>query len=678
VGCTPRARRAIRAWTGLVGLAMITAGLGAASSATADAATAAASRAPAHAPAPAHAHRLVAALRPTAIGVDRHGTSYVGFATGGALLRMSASGERRRPVPLDQGGAVHAVFSTSNSNLWVNYGSSVSLLKPGGRVLQHFGEDLADACAGLAVEPARYGGITATRTTVYVASGCDASVHVYTHDGRLRAVLRLPGGGLPRGIAYGAAQGGRSARLYVAQPDLGRVLTYDTAGLRGSSRPVHRLDVRKPDRGFRPAPAGVVVDGGGQLVVSDSANNSLNFYDTNHAYSLYRTLGHGPRRGGSPGRLNHPAGIAQHAQDGGSLSGNLFIADSDNHRVQRWDTGGYTHWSKRVRAPGGSGGGGGAGGGGGGGGGGDGGGGGTGATPVNTVAPQITGSATVGERLACSTGSWTHSPTSYARAWFRDGTAIPGADQSAYLVAQTDVGHEISCRVRATNAAGASPWAPSGPVNIPAGGGGGGGGGGGSGSSNNLTPPTIVGTPAIGQTLTCDPGTWVGSPLFAYSWLRAGVGVGANQTYLVQAADVGQPLVCVVVASAGPAGSGQASSAPVTPTGAVPAGACAGPVGVSIDDGAATATTVAVTLRIRPTAGVTTVTIANDGGFVPATTVPVTATCAYSWSLQAAGVGVPIARRVYVRFGTDPVTYSDDIVVDQARPRNAGVSSAGR
>ena len=538
----PRAGRAIRAWVSLGSLAMITAGLGAATSASADAATGGHPHVSGSAQ-----HRVVAALRPTAIGVDRHGTSYVAFATGGALLRMSAAGQHRRAVPLDQDGPVHAVYSTSNSNIWVHYGTSVSLLKPGGQVLQHFGSDLADACAGRASEPARYGGIAATRTMVYVASGCDSTVHVYTHDGRLRAVVTLPGGGVPRGIAYGAAQHGRGARLYVAQPGLGRVLTYAANRLRNSARPIAKLYVHKPRGGFRPVPAGVVVDGDGQLVVSDTANNQLTFYDTFHAYSLYRTLGHGPHRSSSIGRLNHPAGIAQHAQDGGSLSGNLFIADSDNHRVQRWDTGGYAHWAKRVRAPGG-----------------DGGGGSGATTPVNTALPVVSGSGVVGERLACSTGSWSGAPTSYARGWLRDGAGIAGADQAAHLVTEADVDHAISCRVRASNAAGTSAWATSGTLAIGSTGGGGGGDPG--GGSGNLSPPTISGTPVFGHTLTCNPGTWAGSPVFSFTWLSAGATVGSTPTHVVTAADVGQPLVCVVLASAGPTGSGQASSAPVTPT----------------------------------------------------------------------------------------------------------------
>lgn len=47
----------------------------------------------------------------------------------------------------------------------------------------------------------------------------------------------------------------------------------------------------------------------------------------------------------------------------------------------------------------------------------------------------------------------------------------------------------------------------------------------------NLTPPSISGTAAAGNTLTCDPGTWSGSPTsFTYSWIAGDPGMPSGVT----------------------------------------------------------------------------------------------------------------------------------------------------
>jgi hypothetical protein len=76
--------------------------------------------------------------------------------------------------------------------------------------------------------------------------------------------------------------------------------------------------------------------------------------------------------------------------------------------------------------------------------------------PVNTTSPAITGTPTAGQTLTCSTGAWTNNPTSYSYAWQRNGTAIPGASTTTYVVTSADQGQTLSCTVQATNAAGQS------------------------------------------------------------------------------------------------------------------------------------------------------------------------------------------------------------------------------
>lgn len=84
------------------------------------------------------------------------------------------------------------------------------------------------------------------------------------------------------------------------------------------------------------------------------------------------------------------------------------------------------------------------------------------AAPVNTVAPVISGSLSVGDTLTISLGTWTNSPTSYDHGWFRANDAlgtgisyITGGD--TYVLQVADVGKYIVADTRAYNAS-----APSG------------------------------------------------------------------------------------------------------------------------------------------------------------------------------------------------------------------------
>ena len=78
--------------------------------------------------------------------------------------------------------------------------------------------------------------------------------------------------------------------------------------------------------------------------------------------------------------------------------------------------------------------------------------------PVNTVAPAVTGTATRGQTLSTTTGSWTGTPASfsYAYQWQRSGTNIGSANSSTYTLVSADVGNTIRCQVTATNAGGST------------------------------------------------------------------------------------------------------------------------------------------------------------------------------------------------------------------------------
>lgn len=77
--------------------------------------------------------------------------------------------------------------------------------------------------------------------------------------------------------------------------------------------------------------------------------------------------------------------------------------------------------------------------------------------PVNSVAPVVSGTATFGQTLSCTTGTWTGVPTpTYTYQWQRVTTNISGATSSTYVLVQADVGSTIRCVVTATNSVGSA------------------------------------------------------------------------------------------------------------------------------------------------------------------------------------------------------------------------------
>jgi hypothetical protein len=70
----------------------------------------------------------------------------------------------------------------------------------------------------------------------------------------------------------------------------------------------------------------------------------------------------------------------------------------------------------------------------------------------------------------------------------------------------------------------------------------------------NTVAPSLTGTPALGQTLSCSTGTWANNPTsFSYAWLRSGAPIAgqASSNYVVQAADQGHAISCQVTAGNG-------------------------------------------------------------------------------------------------------------------------------
>ena len=182
------------------------------------------------------------------------------------------------------------------------------------------------------------------------------------------------------------------------------------------------------------------------------------------------------------------------------------------------------------------------------------------AAPTNTAEPRITGSAAAGQTLSASQGTWTGSPTSFAYQWVRcpsngglptgaNCAVIGGATTSQYVVATADVGFRLRVRVTAANADGSATVASNATSRVTAPD---------AGRPSNVQAPTLSGTPAQGQTLRVNPGTWNGQqPItFTFDWLRCDtsgnncvVQAGFNDdAYVLREGDVGKTIRARVIA----------------------------------------------------------------------------------------------------------------------------------
>ena len=83
--------------------------------------------------------------------------------------------------------------------------------------------------------------------------------------------------------------------------------------------------------------------------------------------------------------------------------------------------------------------------------------------PTNVTVPYVAGVGLPGDVLTCTMGIWTNEPTSYSYQWMSDENAV-GAEQSNYKIADSDVGHTLTCIVTATNLGGATAAPPSNAV----------------------------------------------------------------------------------------------------------------------------------------------------------------------------------------------------------------------
>ena len=197
------------------------------------------------------------------------------------------------------------------------------------------------------------------------------------------------------------------------------------------------------------------------------------------------------------------------------------------------------------------------------------------APPANTALPVISGTAMNGRTLAATDGVWTGDPTSYGRQWRRCDSAggacadIAGATGSGYLLTGADVGRTLRIVITATGAGGsatATSDASAVVVEAPS-------------PPSNSAPPSVSGSPVVGQTLTATLGTWTGhpAPSLVAQWQAcqsgtcADIATAQGSTYVVRAADAGKTLRVAVTAT-NPSGTASAPSAQTQPVTTAPSG----------------------------------------------------------------------------------------------------------
>ena len=186
------------------------------------------------------------------------------------------------------------------------------------------------------------------------------------------------------------------------------------------------------------------------------------------------------------------------------------------------------------------------------------------APPANTALPAISGTAMNGRELTATDGSWSGDPTAFAHQWQRCDSAggacagIAGATSRTYTLTGADVGRTLRVAVAATGAGG-STTATSGAsavvVEAPS-------------PPSNTAPPTVSGSPVVGQALTGTLGNWAGhpAPALAAQWQACQAGTctdiasAQGTTYVVRSGDAGRTLRIAVTATNG-SGTATAPSA---------------------------------------------------------------------------------------------------------------------
>ena len=175
-------------------------------------------------------------------------------------------------------------------------------------------------------------------------------------------------------------------------------------------------------------------------------------------------------------------------------------------------------------------------------------------TPEAVTPVAITGSGKVGTQLTLTPPVWDIPDVVTTYQWLRDGATIRNATGESYVVTASDVGKALTVRATGTR----TGYQPGSSVSNAV------------GAALGATllpsePPSILGIPAVGQTLTASEGSWPGDPDYGYQWFRSGVPIAGadNRNYRVQVEDAGRSVTVRVTAKVAGYVPGQASASPL-------------------------------------------------------------------------------------------------------------------
>ena len=159
------------------------------------------------------------------------------------------------------------------------------------------------------------------------------------------------------------------------------------------------------------------------------------------------------------------------------------------------------------------------------------------ATFAATPAPEISGTAKVGETLKADAGTWKPTPGKLSYQWLRGGKAISGATKSSYEVQGDDAKAKLSVAVTATRDGYDTATKTSDTTSAVTGG------------SMSAPTPKISGTAKVGQTLKADAGTWDPSDAkLSYQWYAGSTAIkgATSASYELTSAEEGSKITVKV------------------------------------------------------------------------------------------------------------------------------------